>query len=356
MNRENPGNATTPEEISTAELYEKIKSGIRYLKTKWVLISIVSMLGALAGLVYAIEKKPVYLAVSTFVLEDPKSGGIGQYGGLAALAGLSLGGGGGAGIFQGDNILELYKSRAMIEKTLLTICNVNGKKQVLIDIFIDVNHLRSKEKGDGKIGNIAFIGNPDNFSRTQDSIITALVGIVNDKVLTVTKPDKKLSIINVSVESENEVFSKCFADKIVETVNDFYIQTKTRTTSQSVQVLQHQADSVKLMLNTSINGVASAIDAAPNANPQMSSLRVTSQKKQVDVQANTAVYSAMVQSLELQKITLRQEMPLIQIIDKPVFPLIKIVAGKMKFTIAGMVAGFVLIVGLLTGKKIIKQL
>jgi hypothetical protein len=49
----------------------------------------------------------------------------------------------------------------------------------------------------------------------------------------------------------------------VQTVNDFYIQTQTKKTTQSVKVLQHQADSVRGMLNHSIGNVAASTDANP---------------------------------------------------------------------------------------------
>jgi len=136
-------------------------------------------------------------------------------------------------------------------------------------------------------------------------------------------------------------FQNFFTERLVQTVNDFYVQTKTKKAFQNVQILQRQADSVRAILNSSINGVASAIDAAPNANPEMSTLRVTSQKRQIDVQANTAIYSQMVQNLELAKISLRQEIPLIQIIDKPVLPLAKNKVKKITAIFIGIILGFV---------------
>lgn len=356
MNQNDSNTINNNGEMSFADLIIKIKSGIRYIRSKWLTILIVSILGALIGLSYSIYKKTTYKAVCTFVLEDAKGGGMGQYSGLASIAGINIGDGGGGGIFEGDNIMELYKSRSMIEKTLLVSCNFEGKKQLLIDRFIDGNNLRSKKKEDGKLGQVDFNGNPDNFNRKQDSIITILVDLFNQKILNVSKPDKKLNIISVEVVTNDELFSKCFTDKIVQTVNDFYVQTKTKKAYQNVQILQHQADSVRMILNSSINGVASAIDADPNANPLLSTLKVTSQKRQVDVQANTAIYGQMMQNLELAKISLRQEMPLIQVIDKPVLPLPKTKLSKSFGFIAGLIMGLFLSVGVLVTKKLILEI
>ena len=161
-------------------------------------------------------------------------------------------------------------------------------------------------------------------------------------MLSVIKPDKKLSIIEVNVFSKDELFAKEFANSIVSNVNSFYIQTKTKKLLQNVEILQKQADSLKSVLNGSITGVAAAADASPNANPLMSVLKVPSQRKQVDVQASTAIYAEVVKNLELSKIQLQKETPLIQAIDKPVLPLIVNKVSKIKAAAVGLILGFFL--------------
>jgi tetrahydromethanopterin S-methyltransferase subunit G len=345
MNIANPEkrNAGNADEVSIGDIFTSLKNAFSYIKTKWLTIVLISLLGGLAGLAFSILKKPVYSATSTFVLEEAgKGGGLGQYAGLASLAGIDLGGAGGGGIFQGDNIIELYKSRLMIEKTLLSKAKFNNQETLLIDRYIDFKKLRKKWKDDDGIDSITFNGNPEKFNRHQDSIITDITETFNKKYLTVLKPDKKLSIIQVIFAAGDELFAKEFNNKLVENVNEFYTITKTKKSDQNVRVLQRQADSVKQVLNASISGVASAIDASPNANPQLLSLRVPSQKKQVDVQASTAVYGEIVKNLEISKITLRQEKPLIQVIDSPVLPLFVAKVGKVKGILIGVVLGCVL--------------
>ncbi|HZY38648.1 MAG TPA: Wzz/FepE/Etk N-terminal domain-containing protein [Mucilaginibacter sp.] len=333
--------AKKPDEISLGDVFLKLKAGVLGLKRNWLAILIIAFLGALIGFVYAIIVKPTYTATCTFVLEEEgKAGALGQYAGLASLAGINLDNAGG-GLFEGDNILELYRSRLMIEKTLLSTANFNGKEQLLIERFIDFNELRGKWKQTDNIENISFTGDAAKFSRKQDSIITDLTQLFNKKYLTVIKPDKKLSIIQVDVKSKDELFAKAFADKIVDNVNTFYVQTKTKKSYQNVKILQHQADSVRAELNGSIGGVASAMDAAPNANPLLLSLRVPSQRRQVDVQASSAVYAEIVKNLEVSKISLSKDTPLIQLIDTPVLPLENDKTSKAKGALIGFVLGAV---------------
>jgi hypothetical protein len=343
MQQVNNENITKPGEISVHDIILKTRYAKAHLKSKWKLIILFTLLMAILGLAYSIFVKPRFTAVCTFVLDDgDRSGALGQYAGLASLAGIDLGGGG--GIFKGDNILELYKSRSMIKKALLSDGQFNGKQLKLIDRYIAYNHLLEKWKKQDDIEQITFANDPDKFNRTQDSIITDIAETFNKKSLEVSKPDKKLSVIRVAFTNKDELFAKAFTDNLVNNVNRFYIETRTKKTAQNVWVLQHQADSVKQALNSSIGGAASALDAAPNANPALLSLRVPSQKKQVDVQANTAIYSEIIKNLEITKISLRQQTPLIQFIDQPVFPLDNNRVGKVRATTAGALAGFTIIV------------
>lgn len=326
--------------ISFDEIAAKSRFALKYLGTKWLIILCFTILGGCIGLAYSIFKKPIYTATCTFVLEDGTSGGgLSQYAGLASLAGLDLGGGGGGGgVFHGDNILELYKSRLMIEKALLSNADFNGKSDLLINRYVNFNDLKSKWKKNPDLDNITFTGDPSKFNRKQDSIITDIVENFNKHVLVVFRLDKKLAIIKVQTISPDELFAKQFTDKLVETVNDFYVLTKTKKGLQNVRVLQKQADSIKLQLNNSISGVATAADASPNANPQLTALRVPSQKRQIDVQANTAIYGEIVKNLEISKVSLIQETPIIQVIDSPVLPLSVTHIGKIMGCIIGALA------------------
>lgn len=339
------------DEISLKELILKLKEWYSYLLSKWKTILIAGIIGGALGLTYAYLKKPVYTAETTFVLEEGESGGgLGQYAGIASMVGLDLGGGGG-GIFKGDNILELYKSRRMIQQTLLSRDTFNGKTELLINRYIDFNHLREKWTKNLKTVKLEFTKDITNYSRTQDSVMGKIVEDYNKNFLEVTKPDKKLSIISVKFSSKDELFAKAFTINIVKTVNDFYVKTKTKKSAQNLAVLQHQTDSIKMVLNTGIASVATANDANPNTNSAFQSLRVPSQKKQLDVQANAAAYQEILKNLEIAKVTFRKDQPLIQVIDQPVLPLKLDRIGKLISAIIGSIIS-ILIVGIFLISKL----
>ncbi len=339
-------------EIGLKVIFVQFQEWYHYLISKRLILALYIGVGAVIGCAYALFKTPVYTAVSTFVLEDNgKPGSLGQYSNLASMVGIDIGGNTTNGIFQGDNIMELYKSRAMIVKTLLSSASFNGKRQLLIERYLAIYPLK------GSWGKPLQLEKLD-FSQTEkptilkDSVLTEVVKKINEKQLVVAKPDKKLSIIRVAYTSKDELFAKAFNDLIVKNVNDFYIQTKTKKSANNVAVLQHQVDSVRYALDNAITGMAVAIDANPNANPARQVLRVPSQKRQVDAEANKAILTQLVANLELAKVTLMQETPLIQLIDQPIFPLDRTRFPILKFILLGSIAFLILGIGLLLTRRL----
>ncbi|GAA0880920.1 hypothetical protein GCM10009119_38900 [Algoriphagus jejuensis] len=345
------------DEILVKDLFLKIREWWDYLFNYWWIILLSGIVGASLGLVYSLSNRQIFTAEITFVLEEGDGvgvGGLSQYAGIASMAGVDLGGGGG-GIFQGDNILELYKSRRMIQETLLAKDTFQGKEQLLIDRYIDFNNLREDWDKIPSLKDIRF-DNSEKFTRTQDSIVGEFVDRINQGTLKVTKPDANLSIISVKVKSEDEFFAKSFADNIVDKVNNFYVKTKTKKSMENLSILQNQADSVREVLNASLGEVAQALDASFNLNPAYQTLRVASQKKQIDVQANSAIYQEIVKNLEMAKISFRNAKPLIQVIDVPVFPLKKERFGIAKGIVLGGVLFGIFAVVSLIARRVISQI
>ena len=341
------------DEISLKELIQKIQEWIAYLKTQWKLIIGIAALGGIIGFVYASFQKSTYLATTTFVLEEDKgSGGLGGAMGLASSFGFDLGGGGG-GLFTSSNIIELMKSRLVVEKTLLNPVQIAGKEISLADYYIQINELKEGWTKKPNLANINFPVNADRtkFNLEQDSILqTISAGLIKNDLVIVQK-DKKVSIISLTVKTESELFSKLFCEQLLKETSDFYIETKSKKSRLNVDILQHQADSIRAELNGAITGVATASDNVYNLNPAFNVKRTPSTRRQVDVQANTAILTQLVAQLELSKVSLRKETPLVQLIDRPILPLEKDKVGRLKsLVLGGFLAGFLTVLYLVFGQ------
>jgi hypothetical protein len=330
------------DEISLKELILKIKEWFAFLKSKWKTIFFAGIIGGLIGLTFAWFEKPTYKATLTFAMEEDKGGSGGLSGalGLASSFGIDLGGAGGGGAFAASNLTELMKSRLIVEKVLLSPIDINGKTISLAEYYIQINELRKAWEKKPLLNNIQFLPGDDRSKYTlqQDSILQKLHQSLIDKDhLSIMQKDKKVTILSIEVTSDDEQFSKIFCESIAKETSELYIETKSKKARLNANVLQKQVDSIRSELNGAITGVAVETDIVYNLNPAFNIKGAPSKKKQIDVQANTAILTNLVVQLELAKITLRKETPLIQLIDKPILPLEK---EKLGFVISIILGSF----------------
>jgi len=326
------------DEISFKEIIFIVKEWAAFLKSKWKLIIIAGIIGGLIGLILVFNKKPTYLAELTFAMDEDKGGGISGAVGLASSFGIDLGGGGGGGAFSASNLGELMKSRLIVEKVLLSPIQTNKGTTTLAEYFIQINGLRKGWELNPVLKNIQFATKTDRskFTFQQDSIFKKIHQILIDKdVLSILQKDKKVTILTIQVTSQDELFSKLFCEKLAKETSNFYIQTKSKKAKINVEVLQKQVDSVKNELNYAITGMSTEIDHIYNLNPALNIKSTPSKKRQIDIQANTTILTNLVVQLELAKIGLRKETPLIQLIDLPILPLDKNKPSKLKSIILG---------------------
>ena len=341
------------DEISVKELILNLQGWAKYLWSKWFFLLVAGVLGGILGLGYSWLSKPQYTATTTFVLEGGEAKGLSQYAGMAAMVGIDLGGGSG-GLFQGDNILELYKSRNMIAQTLLSTSP--DSSELLVERYIRFNELNKAWADDPELSKLDFrkasAALDARSLRVRDSVMTTFVSSIKEDNLTVEKPDKTLSIIQVNVTSPDEIFSKSFNEQLVQQVNDFYIQTKTKKFTSNIAMLQAKVDSVRSVMEGAIYSAAQVSDATPNINPTRQVQRAAPvQEAQFSAEANRAILSQLLQNLELTKMNLMQEQPLIQLVDYPVLPLKVEQIGKAKGIIVGGFIFGVLALLFIVGRK-----
>jgi uncharacterized protein involved in exopolysaccharide biosynthesis len=345
MQNNNEINNKAEDEISLKEIILKIKNWYRFLLSKWLIIVAAGIIGGVFGVGYAFTQKATYTASLSFALEDEKSGGGSLSGalGLASSLGIDLGGSAG-GAFSGPNLLELMKSRNIVEKSLLNPITFKGKTISFAQYFISVYEIDKSWAEKSEFKNLVFEVDADRskFTRQQDSVLGNLYSNVLE-MLSVDQKDKKISIITIDVKTTDEYLSKAFAENLANEVSSYYIEIKSKKARQNMEILQRQTDSIRAELNGAITGVAAAADNTFGLNPAMMVRKTPGTRRQVDVQANTAILTQLVTNLEMAKVSLRKETPLIQVIDKPILPLNKKKPGLVKSLLLGFILSSIII-------------
>lgn len=342
--------------INLSEKIHQLQNLLKYLLKKWLLILTISIGGVVIGVLTSIYKRPTYETSLSFVVEG-ESGGKG----LASIASSLFGQGSTSqGMFNSANILDLLKSRSLIQKTLLQPLGKNSTKSYA-DLYIEINEWDKNWEKDLKLKKLHFKPetNPNKLTLIQNGILDQIYRTIIAGELQIEIKNPENTIIYIDIKSSNEEFSVQFPKELIKVVSEFYIESKTRKAKINYQAIKTQTDSVRNELNNAIVGVASANDNTFLLNPAFNIKRVPSAHKEVSVQANQAILTELVKNLEVSRMNLLNETPFIEIIDLPTSPIVPKKLGKIKASIiGGFIAGLLIIsylIGTLYLKKILKK-
>jgi hypothetical protein len=306
-------------EVSFKETILLIKEWATYISTKWKILLIAAVIGGVIGLVYSWKQKVTYTATTIYILED--NGASNSQNGSLALAnqfgfgsGMSSG-----GLFAGANLTELIKSKLIFYEVLLSPVIVDGKLVSIADYYLQINNDQKK---------VQFKPGTDrkNLSREQILKLREIYSDLSSEEKLLFEGNskaKKTSFSQVTVTSNNEEFAKVFCETIVNITSKAYQDSKVKKTTNNIQLIQKQIDSVRSTYSNTLIDQASATDNIFNLNPSLKSKGTIPTQKLVDVQSNSSVLNSLISSLENARTMLRNETPLFQVIESPELPLNK---------------------------------
>lgn len=297
-------------------------------------------------LLFYIIEKPKYEANASFVLME---GSGSKGGGLASLGsqfGIDIGalGGQSNSIFTGDNIFDIFKTRTIIEDVLLSEfndeMNVSGKK-TFADAYIKMypSFVKTIILGN-QTPNLIFYGydNQLHADRTKDSILSKIFEKVIKNNLLIQKSNKKGSIIQVQLTTNNELFSKLFTEKLIEKVKAFYLNINNTNTQLVLSNLQNKADSLQgLLYQKSLQS-----SRLFNANSGLNSYTATEELSQKDKTVAYTLYSEVIKNIELTKMSQAQQTPIFQIVETPRLPLENKKLEFYELFLIGLIGGIIL--------------
>ena len=281
---------------------------------KRVSILLLMAAGAALGVNGVWLRPSKYQAELMLAVEEGESSG---WQNLLAQFGLDVGGLNPGGIFEGESLVKLFKTRYMVERTLLEPMVVQG------DSVLMVNYLYPYTKW-GKRGphtEMTWTADRDDFTPLQDSLLLEVAQYVTKEVLDVYKPDKKLSLVYVNTIHENKYFAQAFTEAIVANTTSFFLESITSKARVNLEVLQNQRDSAEVALKAAIQRNANAQDNAVNSIFQRA--QVDKYASFVDLEIANALFIEITKNLTLAEIGLRKQTPLIQVVEHPAFPLKK---------------------------------
>ncbi|MFM1820661.1 MAG: hypothetical protein RLZZ402_1020 [Bacteroidota bacterium] len=317
--------------IVLGDVIESIKRFFSYLRSQSKLIALCGFLGLVLPLIYRALQKPAYAASTTFILEEKSATG-GGLAGIASQVGLDLGSlGSGSSLFTGDNILDIIKSRVIIEKVLLTPISGNSGK-TLADLYLEFSGM-----GADLPAPVSFAIPSVAHTVYQDSVLYVMYEQIAKKNVSVDRLNKKGSIFKIVTVSQNQVFSKNFAERLLKETTTYYVNVKTSSALANVKRLQARGDSLLRVLNAKSYNAASFQILDPNV--AFKSMSVPAEVSSRDKSIVFSIYAEVTKNLEMSRIALVSQTPVIQLLDVPKYPLMDDRKSYLFLGLVGFIAG-----------------
>ncbi len=326
--------------LKMGDLMNGVVDFFKALIASWKQALFLMIACVLLATIYYFIQKPKYEGTASFILEEKGSSMGGSLSGLASQFGVDIGSlTGSAGLFAGDNILDILKSRTIIEKVLLSKIDSSNTNIKLADLYLDWSKLKSKWADKEGLANLSFDncapGKPN--SRLQDSVLFVIYQKLSKKNITVERINKKGSIIEVTTVSQSEVFSKLFSERLVAETMKMYIDIKTGTAQKNIHRLEQRSDSLMQVLNS--KSFKSASLQVLDANIAYKSAAVPVEVSQRDKTVTYALYTEIMKNLEASRMALAGQTPIINLLDNSKYPL-----EDQKFSF-----GILLAIGIIAG-------
>ena len=323
------------DEIQLKDILIKLSEYKTYLFNKKFTIIAVSGLFFVLGIVFAISSDSKYTAELTFVVEDQQGSGgaLGAMSGMASQFGFDIGGSSNT-TFSQNNILEFLKSRGVVEAALMQTRKVNKKEDLLIEHYLYINKIKDLWESDIDLTPVSFHG---ILTQNNDSVSGDIwMSIIEDELVVKLQSDEA-NIINLSYTSVNDEFAKIFVEALIEQMSEMYISHQTAQTNNTLGFLSSRSDSVFMELEIAEEEFAKVKDI--NQRIVKASGRLKELQLMRNVEVLNTMYLEIVKNLELSKLTLLNQTPIIQIIDKPILPLEQEFKSKTVLGLLGVFLG-----------------
>jgi hypothetical protein len=303
-------------------MFQTILSYLQHIIEKRKIIALAGATGLVLGIAFAMLRTTKYTARMSFVVEDSKSlSGSGLLSAISGQFGMDISSalGGGSNLLTGENILELAKSRSFIRQTLLT--PYKDSITSLADRYAEIYLFKKKWARRISLNKEINFHVNQKLDRTEDSLLNKLIDQITEKDLAIFKPERRLGIFEVNVVMTDDLLPSLFCQRLMKSVSDFYVETKTRRIRRNIARLERLADSLRGYADERIvenaNAELDVLDINPIYVDKNASKIINSRNENL---SNT-VYGEVLRNLELSKASLLQETPTIQVVDQPDYPL-----------------------------------
>lgn len=342
------------DEISLKDLILKIQEYFWVVLRKWWLVALITIPIVLYHFYQAHTTPVVYSATLTFMLNEDEGGGMG---GLSAILGQFGFGGGSKGKYNVKKLLELSKTRRIVQSVLFEKVNLNDKYDFLANhIILEYDYHSNWEEQETLKGFLFRHDSIAAFTRIENMILKMLHGqvISTEKGLMSTSIDNDSGIMSLSTKTTSEQLSIILSELIYEKLSSFYIDKTIERQKATFELFKSKTDSIQQALNSTQYQLLRFQDT--HRNLTLKQYESEQFRLQREVQKLILSYGEAYKNLEVADFSLKSATPFVQVIDYPIPPIRGKGSSKLVAIIKGGIIGVILGITIVLGLYIFQQI
>ncbi len=345
------------DEITLKELILKIQEYWGELWKNWLLIGLICVPFVAYKLYDAFTSPVVYPGTLTFMVDEDEGNRLSPFARVLGQVGL---GGGGTGKYNLDKILEISKSRRVLQMALFSKSKVQGKEDYLANHLIRQFEFHEKWEDDttGMKDFLYTDGDVPQFSKNENRALKALLGLLNgnedEPGIYATSYDEDTGIMSLGINGRSEDLTINFLDTMFHRLRSFYVEKTIEKSESTYTIIKEKTDSLAQELSSAEYSLAQFMDRNRNVysvtEGQLQQSRLTAQVTRLQT-----MYGEALKNLQISELNLQNKEPFITLIDSPLSPIKAQVPSKLMALIIGGILGCMVGVTFVLGRKVYRD-
>jgi len=343
------------DEVTLRDLILKVREYVREAFRYWYIPVIFACLGAAYQFYKYSNLTSLYHARITFSVDEDEGGGTT---GLSSVLGQFGLGGVRPTRYNLDKILELSKSRRVVQQTLFTKITIDGNKDYIANHILRIYGLYSADKKSEKsVSSFSFTRDSlSSFNRQENEVLLMLYNFIigppdkpKDALLTADY-NEDTNIMSLSASTKDETLSVELSKRMFESLSNYYVNKAIEKQLRTFNIVTAKRDSLLGVLKSLEYQLANFKDT--HRSVPMRTDMITELRLQRELAAVSAMYAEVLKNTEIADFALRNKTPFIQVIDSPIPPIAPDQVSLLRKLLIGLIVGGVIGVALVVIRKI----
>jgi uncharacterized protein involved in exopolysaccharide biosynthesis len=284
----------------------------------WVVL--ITLVFALGGIYYALTAREEFVSTGKILPEYQSKagglGGLGQFAGLASLAGVDLSSatGGGSDAVRPDLYPDVLKSTPFFLELLKIKVRTKDNKEMLFSQFYDNFVLDNKiEEKDTKIKfptSNQYIAVSYQTEKNLKDLLERISAVI----------DKKTGLITVTVKLPDPVVATLITDFSMNFLTNYITNYRTEKSKRDLNFLAERLDAAKGKYFNNQAKKAQYSDQYQLSMMKLQAADLQRERIESEYKLSSSFYNNLLQKYEEAKLKVQQETPVIKVLEPPVVP------------------------------------